>query len=89
MIEALTEFTVSGSLARWTRGRRIDPALSRDLSHSGTPWLTQRSWYGREGCPYRKSNPDVLMVQTSEVWGGHDNANGLHSTRAERKPTTN
>ena len=21
-------------------------------------------------CPYRKSNPDVLMVQTSEVWGG-------------------
>ncbi len=40
-------------------------------------------------CPYRKSNPDVLMVQTSEVWGGHDTANGLHSTRAERKPTTN
>ena len=32
-------------------------------------------------CPYRKSNPDVLMVQTSEVWGGHDTANGLHSTR--------
>ena len=24
---------------------------------------------------------DVLMVQTSEVWGGHDTANGLHSTR--------
>jgi hypothetical protein len=33
------------------------------------------------GCPYRKSNPDVLMVQTSEVWGRHDTANGLHSTR--------
>jgi hypothetical protein len=32
-------------------------------------------------CPYRKSNPDVLMVQTSEVWGWHDTANGLHSTR--------
>ena len=32
-------------------------------------------------CPYRKSNPHVLMVQTSEVWGGHDTANGLHSTR--------
>ena len=32
-------------------------------------------------CPYRKSNPDVLMVQTSEVWVGHDAANGLHSTR--------
>ena len=32
-------------------------------------------------CPYRKSNPDVLMVQTSEVCGGHDTANGLHSTR--------
>jgi hypothetical protein len=31
--------------------------------------------------PCRKSNPDVLMVQTSEVWGGHDTANGLHSTR--------
>jgi hypothetical protein len=28
-------------------------------------------------CPYRKSNPDVLMVQISEVWGGHDTANGL------------
>src|SRR4029077_13987087 len=24
------------------------------------------------GCPYRKSNPHVSMVQTSEVWGGHD-----------------
>jgi hypothetical protein len=23
-------------------------------------------------CPYWKSNPDVLIVQTSEVWGGHD-----------------
>src|SRR3981189_3958827 len=34
-----------------------------------------------ETCPYRKSNPDVLMVQTSEVWDGHDTANGLHSTR--------
>ncbi len=29
------------------------------------------------------------MVHTSEVWGGHHTANGLHSTRAERKPTTN
>jgi hypothetical protein len=35
-------------------------------------------------CPYRKSNPDVLMVQISEVWGGHDTANGLHSTRAQK-----
>jgi hypothetical protein len=23
-----------------------------------------------KACPYRKSNPDVLMAQTSEVWGG-------------------
>jgi hypothetical protein len=37
------------------------------------------------GCPYRKSNPDVLMVQTSEVWGGHDTANGLHSTGGRGK----
>jgi hypothetical protein len=35
----------------------------------------------RQACPFRKSNPDVLMVQTSEVWGGHDTANDLHSTR--------
>ncbi len=34
-----------------------------------------------DGCPYRKSNPDVLMVQTSEVRVGHDAANGLNSTR--------
>jgi hypothetical protein len=32
-------------------------------------------------CPYRKSNPDVLMVQASEVRGGHYAANGLNSTR--------
>ena len=32
-------------------------------------------------CPYRKSNPNVLMVQTSEVRIGHDAANGLHSTQ--------
>jgi len=32
-------------------------------------------------CPYRKSNPDVLMVQSSEVWDSHDAANGLNSTR--------
>jgi hypothetical protein len=35
----------------------------------------------RRRCPYRKSNPDVLMVQTSEMWVGHDAANGLNSTR--------
>ena len=40
-----------------------------------------RRYLHRRPCPYRKSNPDVLMVQTSEVWGGHDTANGLHSTR--------
>ena len=32
-------------------------------------------------CPYRKSNPNVLMVQTSEVRTGHDAANGLNSTQ--------
>jgi hypothetical protein len=32
-------------------------------------------------CPYRKSNPDVLMVQTSEMRGRDDAANGLNSTR--------
>jgi uncharacterized protein (DUF1330 family) len=26
-------------------------------------------------CPYRKSNPNVLMVQTSENWIGNDTAN--------------
>jgi hypothetical protein len=31
-------------------------------------------------CPYRKSNPDKLMMQTSEVRVGHDAANGLNST---------
>jgi hypothetical protein len=32
-------------------------------------------------CPYRKSNPDILIMQTSEVRVGHDAANGLNSTR--------
>ena len=31
-------------------------------------------------CPYRKLNPDVLMVQTPEVRVGYDAANGLKST---------
>jgi 2-methylcitrate dehydratase PrpD len=34
-----------------------------------------------ERCPYRKSNPDVLMVQTSKVRVDHDAANSLNSTR--------
>ena len=32
-------------------------------------------------CHYRKSTPDVLVVQSSEMWGGHDAANSLNSTR--------
>jgi hypothetical protein len=32
-------------------------------------------------CPYRKSNSNVLMVQSSEVWLGNDAANGLNSPR--------
>lgn len=35
-------------------------------------------------CPYRKSNPDVLVVQTSEVRNGHDAAGRLNSTRGWR-----
>ena len=35
----------------------------------------------RGRCPYRKSNPNVLMVQTSEVRGSYDAANCLSSTR--------
>jgi len=31
-------------------------------------------------CAYRKSNPYVLMVQTSEVRVGHDAANSLNGT---------
>jgi hypothetical protein len=38
-------------------------------------------WRSRSRCPYRKSNPNVLMVQTSEVRIGHDAANGLNSTQ--------
>jgi hypothetical protein len=38
------------------------------------------SWWACRG-PYRKSNPDVLMVQTSKVRVGHDAANSLNSTR--------
>jgi hypothetical protein len=37
-------------------------------------------------CPYRKSNPDVLTMQTSEVRVGHDAANGLNSTRCGVHP---
>jgi hypothetical protein len=55
---------------------RIDRAIpdAGENGQYGIDWLPRP-------CPYRKSNPDVLMVQTSEVWGGHDTANGLHSTR--------
>ena len=38
-------------------------------------------WRSGSRCPYRKSNPNVLMVQTSEVRIGHDAANGLNSTQ--------
>ena len=31
------------------------------------------------GCPYRKSNPDILMVQASEKRFGNDAANSLDS----------
>jgi hypothetical protein len=34
-----------------------------------------------ETCPYRKSNSDVLMVQSSEVRLGNDAANGLNLPR--------
>ena len=32
-------------------------------------------------CPYRKSNPDVLVVQSSEKWLSYDVANRLDRTR--------
>jgi murein L,D-transpeptidase YafK len=32
-------------------------------------------------CPYRKSNPDVLMVQSSQERPGNDAANGLDRPR--------
>jgi hypothetical protein len=35
----------------------------------------------RMGCPYRKSNPEVLKVQTSEVRSGNDAANCLSSAQ--------
>jgi hypothetical protein len=35
-------------------------------------------------CPYRKSNPDVLMVQPSEEWVGNDAADGLDRPRNRR-----
>ncbi len=34
-----------------------------------------------EACPYRKSNADVLMLQSAEEWLGNDAANGLDRTR--------
>jgi len=40
----------------------------------------------RTACPYRKSNPDVLMVQTSEMRDGHDAANRLSYTRTGADP---
>jgi putative transposase len=44
-------------------------------------WRSRRPGRPKISCPYRKSNPDVLMVQTTEVRVGHDAANGLNSTR--------
>ena len=46
-------------------------------AHAGFFILSQSG----ERCPYRKSHPNVLMVQTSEVRIGHDAANGLNSTQ--------
>ena len=40
-------------------------------------FLTRCVEYFEDGCVI----DDVLMVQSSEVCGGHDTANGLHSTR--------
>jgi len=37
-----------------------------------------------ETCPYRKSNPELLMVQTSEVRDGHDAAKRLNCRRRWR-----
>ena len=37
-----------------------------------------------DGCPYRKSNPEVLMVQSSEERLGNDAADGLDRPRNRR-----
>jgi hypothetical protein len=42
--------------------------------------MSATSSIDRTPCPYRESNPDVLMVQTSEVQGEHDAANALSSS---------
>ena len=44
----------------------------------------------QKGCPYRKSNPDVMMMESSEQWDGLNAANRLRGAAdrcilAERK----
>jgi hypothetical protein len=73
------------------RQQFIEPAHGMALGHAlqdileiGEGLNVVELCRGDEGangsCPYRKSNPDVLMVQTSEVRVWHDAANGLDST---------
>ena len=47
--------------------------------------MADRPKLSRRGtCPYRKSNPDILMVQASEKRFGNDAANSLDSARNRR-----
>ena len=43
--------------------------------------LLVTGYIGSNGCPYRKSNPDVLMAQRSQERLGNDAANGLDRPR--------
>jgi hypothetical protein len=40
--------------------------------------------YFRFTCPYRKSNPDVLMVQSAQDRQAENAANGLNTARNRR-----
>ena len=52
-----------------------------DLPETPTSLIIQVKRMVLIRCPYRKSNPDVLMMQTPEVRHGHDAANRLNCTR--------
>src|SRR5271169_63775 len=60
----------------YPQGRRSDVDRSRQREKCFAHTSARRST-----CPYRKSNPDVLVMQSSQERLGNDAANGLDRTR--------
>ncbi len=73
-------------------GRGIGRAIAAALSQAGaTVTVLGRNRAALDeavaagsACPYRKSNPNVLMMQAAENWPGFDRADALDSAKRGR-----